>query len=62
VTFFLAVIYFKNMVCKYWREYESEITTGEKKFQVPSEDKAFVREKIMEAILTATELIRYSKY
>lgn len=53
-----AVIYFKNMVCKFWREYEFEILVGEKKYQIPPEDKAFIREKIVESILHATELIR----
>ena len=53
-----AVIYFKNMVCKHWRERESEIKQGEKAYTISAEDKAFVRENIVESIISASELIR----
>lgn len=46
------------MVCKYWREYELEIATVEKKLQLPAADKEFIRDKIVEAVIGATELIR----
>ena len=46
------------MVCKFWREYELEIGSVEKKLQLPATDKEFVREKIVEAVIGATELIR----
>merc|ERR1711881_182052 len=53
-----AVIYFKNMVCKYWRERDPEVTQGENKYVLPADDKAFVRENIVESIISASELIR----
>jgi len=53
-----AVIYFKNMVCKYWRERTEEVLAGEKTYQIPIEDKAFVKENICESIISASELIR----
>ena len=53
-----AVIYFKNMVCKYWREHDPEVQQGEQKYVLPAEDKAFVRNNIVESIISASELIR----
>ena len=46
------------MVCKYWREYDYEVIVGEKKYLIPVEDKKFVRDKIVESIIAATELVR----
>lgn len=57
-----AVIYFKNMTCKYWREYSPEILAGENRYVIPAGDKAFVRDKIVESIIAASELIRYINF
>lgn len=53
-----AVIYFKNMVCKYWMESDPDVEEGEKKYILPAEDKAFVRNNIVESIISATDIIR----
>jgi hypothetical protein len=51
-----AVIYIKNMISKYWRE--REVDGAEQIHIIPADDKNFIRNSIVESILSATELIR----
>jgi len=53
-----AVIYFKNMVGKHWREHDAEVQEGEKSYIIPPDDKAFIRTNMVESIISASELIR----
>ena len=49
----------KNMIGKHWREREYEIAAGEQKFIISEADKVFIRERLVESIIGASELIRY---
>ncbi|XP_057289833.1 importin-7-like [Hydractinia symbiolongicarpus] len=51
-----AVIYLKNMISRYWRELEGE--AGAQNFTIPENDKLFIRQHIVESIISASELIR----
>lgn len=53
-------IYLKNMIAQYWKEREpSELAEGVAPFIIAEQDKATIRENIVEAVIHAPELIRY---
>lgn len=47
------------MIGKHWRERDSSITQNENIYVIPDADKAFVKEKIVESIISASDIIRY---
>lgn len=52
-------IYLKNMIAQYWKEREpSESVDGAVPFVIAEQDKATIRENIVEAVIHAPELIR----
>ncbi|XP_012566342.1 importin-7 isoform X1 [Hydra vulgaris] len=53
-----AVIYLKNMTGKFWRDRDINQIHGEQLFVIPDADKSFIRDKIVESVIEASELIR----
>jgi len=53
-----AVIYLKNMIGKYWRDRDPEVVAAENIHIIPEADKNFIKERIIESIISASELIR----
>uniref|UniRef100_A0A0E9U455 Importin N-terminal domain-containing protein n=1 Tax=Anguilla anguilla TaxID=7936 RepID=A0A0E9U455_ANGAN len=52
-----GVIYLKNMVTQYWNE--GEVASGEQPTNhIPDEDRLFIRDNIVEAIIHSPERIR----
>lgn len=52
-------IYLKNMIAQYWKDRElSELIDGAVPFVIAEQDKATIREHIVEAVIHAPELIR----
>ncbi|XP_005989743.1 importin-7 isoform X2 [Latimeria chalumnae] len=52
-----GVIYLKNMISQYWADREA--ASGEvAQFTIPEEDRQYIRENIVEAIIQSPELIR----
>ena len=47
------------MIGKHWRERDPLITHNENVYIIPDADKAFVKEKIVESIISASDIIRY---
>lgn len=47
------------MIGKHWRERDPLITQNENVYIIPDADKAFVKEKIVESIISASDIIRY---
>ena len=47
------------MTGKFWRERDINLNHGEQLFVVPDADKSFIREKIVESVIEASELIRF---
>ena len=53
-------IYLKNMIAQYWKDREAtELIDGVAPFVIAEQDKATIREHIVEAVIHAPELIRY---
>ena len=53
-------IYLKNMIAQYWKDREAtELIDGAAPFVIAEQDKATIREHIVEAVIHAPELIRY---
>lgn len=56
---FVGVIYLKNMIVQYWKERDpSELVDTSAAFVIVEQDKATIRENIVEAVIHAPELIR----
>lgn len=56
---FVGVIYLKNMIVQYWKERDpSELADTSAAFVIVEQDKATIRENIVEAVIHAPELIR----
>lgn len=56
---FVGVIYLKNMIVQYWKERDpSELVDTSATFVIVEQDKATIRENIVEAVIHAPELIR----
>ena len=56
---FVGVIYLKNMIVQYWKERDpSELVDNSATFVIVEQDKATIRENIVEAVIHAPELIR----
>lgn len=56
---FVGVIYLKNMIVQYWKERDpSELADASAAFVIVEQDKATIRENIVEAVIHAPELIR----
>lgn len=56
---FVGVIYLKNMIVQYWKERDpSELADTSAVFVIVEQDKATIRENIVEAVIHAPELIR----
>lgn len=56
---FVGVIYLKNMIVQYWKERDpSELADTSASFVIVEQDKATIRENIVEAVIHAPELIR----
>ena len=56
---FVGVIYLKNMIVQYWKERNpSELVDTSATFVIVEQDKATIRENIVEAVIHAPELIR----
>ncbi|XP_031553148.1 importin-7-like [Actinia tenebrosa] len=54
-----ACIYLKNMVVKYWKERDpNDFPDGDIPFVLPEQDKAFMREHLIDAVINAPDLIR----
>ncbi|XP_077868643.1 importin-7 isoform X2 [Saccoglossus kowalevskii] len=53
-----GVIYLKNMVAQYWSEREAENVGDPVPFSIHEHDRAAIREHLIEALITAPELIR----
>lgn len=54
-----GVIYLKNMIVQYWKERDpSELADTSAAFVIVEQDKATIRENIVEAVIHAPELIR----
>lgn len=52
-------IYLKNMIAQYWKDREpSELIDSAVPFVIAEQDKATIREHIVEAVIHAPELIR----
>ena len=51
-------IYLKNMISQYWKERPPELADGVPQFVIPDQDKATIRDNIVEAVIQAPELIR----
>ena len=52
-------IYLKNMISQYWKERDpSELVDGVPMFVIADQDKATIRDNIVEAVIHAPELIR----
>ena len=47
------------MIGKHWRERDPSITQNENIYVIPDADKAFMKEKIVESIISASDIIRY---
>ena len=47
------------MIGKHWRERDPLITQNENVYIIPDADKTFVKEKIVESIISASDIIRY---
>uniref|UniRef100_A0A4W3JB10 Importin 7 n=1 Tax=Callorhinchus milii TaxID=7868 RepID=A0A4W3JB10_CALMI len=55
-----GVIYLKNTITQFWAEREA--TSGDMQpFTIPEDDRQFIRDNIIEAIIQSPELIRYKK-
>jgi len=54
VLYFLGVVYMKNTLVQYW----DEMYRKKNSFVINERDKQLVRENIVQAILTASNLIR----
>ena len=58
---FLGGIYLKNVIMQHWRERDpSDFPCGETPFVISDQDKVTIRDNIVEAVIHAPELIRYS--
>ena len=56
---YAGVIYLKNMIAQYWKDRDrSELVDGSSAFVIVEQDKATIRENIVEAVIHAPELIR----
>ena len=55
-----GVIYLKNMVCQFWEEKEVAQVTDAVPFCIHETDKVFIREHIVEAVISAPEPVRYA--
>ena len=55
-----GVIYLKNMVCQFWEEKEVAQVTDPAPFCIHETDKVFIREHIVEAVISAPEPVRYA--
>ena len=56
----LGGIYLKNMIAQYWKDRDpSELIDDAPPFVIVEQDKATIRENIVEAVIHAPELIRY---
>lgn len=54
IVYFLAVIYFKNLICQNWGNREDEPT----KFTIHEQDRAMIRDTIYDVIIQVPELLR----
>ena len=57
--FCLGVIYLKNMITQNWQE--REVEAGQAlPFHIHEQDRAMIRDAIVDAVVLAPELVRYS--
>ena len=56
-----GVIYLKNMITQYWKDAEYE--QGDSiPFHIHEQDRAIIRESIIDAVVHAPDLVRYRNY
>ena len=53
-----GVIYLKNMVMQFWQQREPDTPQEPIPFHIHEQDKALIRQNIIEAIMSSPELIR----
>ena len=54
-----GVIYLKNLVCQFWEEKEPGQTTDAVPFCIHEQDKAALRDNMVEAVISTADPIRY---
>ena len=58
---FVASIYLKNTVNKYWKVRDGEDGDPEQHYTIPEESKMILRQNIVEGIIQTPPLMRYIK-